>query len=151
MLRRLAPAIALALIAALPADTRAQGNSDHGPAAIRVMAEASFSDSDRREIETWFRLAHRVIGTEDSHTKSKHQKEKGMPPGLAKRDSLPPGLAKRDALPPGLAKRDLPSGLERSLSRLPNGMRRSQIGDDIVLIEEATSLILDILRGVARN
>lgn len=60
-------------------------------------------------------------------------------------------MAKRDTLPPDLAKRDLPSGLERSLSRLPRGRRRSQIGDDIVLIEEATGLILDILRGAARG
>jgi hypothetical protein len=30
--------------------------------------------------------------------------EKGLPPGLAKRDQLPPGLRKKDELPPGLAK-----------------------------------------------
>ena len=30
--------------------------------------------------------------------------EKGLPPGLAKKDQLPPGLRKKDELPPGLAK-----------------------------------------------
>jgi len=38
--------------------------------------------------------------------------------------------------------------LERKLSRLPKGYKRSQLGDDIVLIEEATGVIIDILRGV---
>lgn len=106
----------------------------------------SFTDSDRREIETWFRIARQAMGVEDTR-KGKH---KGLPPGLAKRDSLPPGLARRDSLPPGLARRDLPNDLERRLSRLPRGTRRSQIGDDIVLIEEATGLIIDILRGLGR-
>lgn len=146
MLRPLAIA---AMLLALPAAAHAQGAADIGGAVIRAAAEASFSESDRREIERWFRLARRAAGVEDDR-KGKHGKDRGLPPGLAKRDSLPPGLAKRDTLPPGLAKRDLPGGLESKLSRLPRGMRRSQVGDDIVLIEEATGLILDILRGVAR-
>lgn len=111
------------------------------------MAEAqSFTDNDRREIERWFRIAHEVVDGEDGH-RGRHKR---LPPGLAKRETLPPGLAKRDTLPPGLAKRDLPSDLEHRLSRLPHGMRRSQVGNDIVLIEEATGLVIDILRGMAR-
>lgn len=106
----------------------------------------SFSDRDRREIEKWFHIAREVTGTPERHG----GKHKGLPPGLAKRDSLPPGLAKRDTLPPGLASRALPNDLERRLSRLPHGMRRNQVGNDIVLIEEATGLIIDILRNVAR-
>lgn len=77
----------------------------------------------------------------------------GLPPGLAKREQLPPGLQRQiernGTLPPGLAKR-LPDDL---LGRLP---RRSNtgfrvVGDDIVLIDLATRVILDVMHGVLRN
>lgn len=128
MLRRLVATLLFALLAPLTAQAQ------------------SFTDSDRHEIETWFRIARQAMAVEDTHK----GKRKGPPPGLAKRDSLPPGLAKRDTLPPGLARRDLPNDLERRLSRLPRGTRRSLVGDDIVLIEEATGLVIDILRGLGR-
>ncbi|MGC2854809.1 hypothetical protein ACM64Y_04985 [Novispirillum sp. DQ9] len=77
---------------------------------------------------------------------------KGLPPGLAKRDTLPPGLEKQlernGRLPPGLEGRALPDDLERRLPRR-DGTRRVVVGDDVVLIEEGTRVILDILRGAA--
>lgn len=77
----------------------------------------------------------------------------GLPPGLAKREQLSPGLQKQiernGTLPPGLAKRQLPADLS---ARLPK--RRGQdyrvVGDDIVLIETATRVILDVMKGVLR-
>lgn len=36
---------------------------------------------------------------------AKPPKEKGVPPGLAKKGGVPPGQAKRGTLPPGLAKK----------------------------------------------
>lgn len=141
--------VVASLLTIAPIAVHAQGAAETGGAVLRAIAGSSFNEADRREIEQWFRLARRAAGVEDDR-KGKHGKDKGLPPGLAKRDALPPGLAKRDTLPPGLAKRDLPGDLERKLSRLPKGTRRSQVGDDIVLIEEATGVILDILRGVAR-
>ena len=36
---------------------------------------------------------------------AKPPKEKGVPPGLAKKGGVPPGLAKKGGLPPGLAKK----------------------------------------------
>ena len=54
-------------------------------------------------------------------------RNKGMPPGLAKKQQLPPGLqrrvAKHGSLPPGLAKRDLPDDLERELPPPQAGTR----------------------------
>jgi len=84
----------------------------------------------------------------------KHGKKhgKGLPPGLAKRDSLPPGLAKqleeRGALPPGLQARALPRDL---LDRLPHrkGTKRVIVDNDIVLIEEGTKIVLDVLGDLA--
>ncbi len=82
----------------------------------------------------------------------KGKKRRGLPPGLAKRDSLPPGLQKQlernGTLPPGLQARALPSDLERKLPALPDGVERGSIDDDVVLIEKATGRILDILKDV---
>lgn len=74
-----------------------------------------------------------------------------LPPGLAKRQTLPPGLAmqiqRNGILPPGLAKRNLPPGLASRLPALPLGQQRLIVGNDVVLVERATGLILDVLRG----
>ncbi len=79
--------------------------------------------------------------------------KKGLPPGLAKRSHLPPGLQKHidrtGRLPPGLQKRSLPGDL-RSLLPRRTGQDYRVVGNDIVLIETATSLILDVMRGVLR-
>ncbi|MES9900203.1 MAG: hypothetical protein ABW148_14445 [Sedimenticola sp.] len=84
--------------------------------------------------------------------KSKGKKSKGLPPGLAKREKLPPGLAKQlernGRLPPGLEKRDLPNDLERMLPARSDEYKRVVVDSDILLIEEATGLILDILKDV---
>ncbi len=75
-----------------------------------------------------------------------------LPPGLAKRDRLPPGLEKqlreRGTLPPGLQKRvqPLPFELERQLHPLPRGYRRGVIGGNVILMNEETSFIYDIIR-----
>lgn len=79
-------------------------------------------------------------------------KSKKMPPGLAKRKSLPPGLQKQlernGTLPPGLAKRELPSELEANLPPPAEGTERVIAGNDVVLVEQATGIILDILKDV---
>ena len=78
-------------------------------------------------------------------------KSKQFPPGLAKRQTLPPGLARQiqrnGTLPPGLAKRDLPPDLASRLPALPPGQRRLIVGNDVVLVERTSGLILDVLRG----
>ncbi len=47
--------------------------------------------------------------------------DKGVPPGLAKKDGVPPGLAKKGGVPPGLAKKGgLPPGLAKKFgARVP--------------------------------
>ena len=77
----------------------------------------------------------------------------GLPPGLAKRQHLPPGLQKHidrtGRLPPGLEKRRLPGDL-RALLPYRKGKDYRVVGNDIVLIETATELILDVMQGVLR-
>ncbi len=64
--------------------------------------------------------------------------------------SLPPGIAKNYArgkpLPPGIAKKLSPQML--SQLRQHEGYEYAQVGADIVLIETATRLVVDILTNV---
>ena len=76
-----------------------------------------------------------------------------MPPGIANRDQLPPGLEMQlerwGRLPPGLEKRALPGDLSNLLGHPLDGLHRQVVGADVLLVETATGIILDILRGVA--
>ncbi len=98
--------------------------------------ELVFTQHERVVVSRWFRT-----------------NRSGLPPGLAKRDRLPPGLEKqlreRGTLPPGLQKKvqPLPFALEGQLHRLPTGYRRVVIGGNVILMNEKTSVIYDILRN----
>lgn len=77
----------------------------------------------------------------------------GLPPGLANRQQLPPGLQKHiqrtGRLPPGLEKRGLPNDLLGLMPRR-TGQNYRVVGNDIMLIEAATGLILDVIVGALR-
>ncbi len=79
---------------------------------------------------------------------------RGLPPGLARRENLPPGLQRqldeRGRFPPGLERQALPEELE---GRLPErtDTERVIVGDDVVLIERGTDLVLDVIRDVLRG
>lgn len=90
------------------------------------------------------------------HKGKKHKCRGGhdddLPPGLSKRcGDLPPGLQKHleknSTLPPGLAKRELPDDLYRRLGPPPKGTGRYIVNEDVVLIEEATGVVLDIIEN----
>ncbi len=80
---------------------------------------------------------------------------KGAPPGLAKRDRLPPGLQRQlernGRLPPGLEKRQFPTELRIQLPPPRRGTERVIIGNDAVLIEKATNIVLDVIHDVVVN
>ncbi len=121
-----------------------------------------FSALEQKLIDRYFRTAtppstkSRNDDDDDGYKKKSKSKgknkDKKMPPGLAKRSSLPPGLQKRlekhGALPPGLAKRDLPTKLKHQLPPARQGTERVIAGNDVVLIETATGVVLDILHDV---
>ncbi len=71
--------------------------------------------------------------------KAKKFKHKSLPPGLAKQ------LHRNGILPPGLRRNYLPPGLTSRLPGLPPGHARVLVGNDVLLIQQATGLILDIL------
>jgi len=100
------------------------------------VVDVRINDHDRAQIRHYYEET------------GKHRKD--LPPGLAKRNGhLPPGLAKRDKLPPGLRSEPLPHDLERKLSPLPSTYIRVRIGQDIVLMDRNTRVVMDVIYGVA--
>jgi hypothetical protein len=103
-----------------------------------VQVKVAFGEKDRRIIHDYY--------------SKKKIKSKAMPPGLAKKGKLTPGhqkqLQRKGKLPPGLAKRHLPYELEGRLSQLPRGYVRLKVGGDIVLMNEETEVIVDIIYGI---
>ncbi len=80
---------------------------------------------------------------------------KGLPPGLAKRDKLPPGLQKQlernGKLPPGLQKSEFPEDLQAKLGPPKEGTERAIVGNDAVLLDTATNVVLDVIRNVVNK
>jgi hypothetical protein len=113
---------------------------DSGTVAIEnkdMSAVIVFSDNDRGKIRKYYKNIKKI---------------KTIPPGLAKKQELPPGLqkhiVKHGKLPPGLEGRRLPLDLEGRLSRLPAGYIRLRVGGDIVLMNEKTRVIFDVVWNV---
>jgi hypothetical protein len=148
--------------------------------ATEIILEKVFDEAERTVIEEYYGQVNKHLKDKDHKDKDdkgkkekKKDKEKAsmkgkgkgkkdadasskqMPPGLANKETLPPGLAnhieKHGSLPPGLEKRDLPSDLLRRLPPAKKGTRRAVVGNDVVLIEEGTEIVLDILRGVVNS
>jgi hypothetical protein len=119
--------------------------------SISKFGPAVAIDSDRPP--RFLAEERRII--EEYYHKGKREKQKGLPPGLAKRGgNLPPGLQKQldknGRLPPGLQKRldPLPVDLEQRLPRLPEYWERVILERDIILVDRRTQRILDIIENV---
>ncbi len=135
------PLLMLLVLSGAASLAQAQGKGQQKTAGDKVRealpeGELVFTQHERVVVTRWFRT-----------------NRSGLPPGLAKRDRLPPGLEKqlreRGTLPPGLQKKvqPLPFELERQLRRLPTGYRRVVIGGNVILMNEKTSVIYDIIRS----
>ena len=102
-----------------------------------IHAKVFFADADRLKIHNYYK---------------KNRKYKNTPPGLAKKQVPPPGLqkhiVKHGELPPGLQGRRLPDELGRTLSPLPGGYIRLKVAGDVVLVNEKTRVVVDVVWGV---
>ena len=143
--------VALGGLAATPLEAQSSSSNPTRDAVLDVI----FTTVERRIIEDYFGVSRSDYGARKGKHKQKHKAKgkgkggkKGLPPGLAKRKSLPPGLAKRKTLPPGLAKRDLPHDLDQYLGPPPHGTERSVVDGNILLVEIATGIVLDIVEDV---
>lgn len=130
---------------ALAGQGRGRGAAKHGEKA-KPMPRGS----DNR--------ARAVVVDRDGHLRVIHEYARGgsLPPGLAKRESLPPGLQnqlrERGTLPPGLQKHlvPVPAPLITRLPALPDYYHRYFVGDDLIVIDTRSNLIVAILRDVWR-
>lgn len=98
-----------------------------------------FSAVEKKVIEDFFgeRAADAISGTKKDKGKSGE-----LPPGLAKH------IEKHGKLPPGLDKKELPPGLAKRLGSTRSGLERLIVGDDVVLVEQATGVVLDIIKDI---
>ena len=133
--------IALTLMAVKPGlAAQGRGRGKHAQAEEQKEPQtshgAAISKNDQRTIREWFAQPSNL---------------QGLPPGLAKKESLPPGLQKQlvrnGQLPPGLQKKlqPMPAALEEKLAPLPEGTKRVVINGSIVLFNQHTNFILDVM------
>jgi len=135
--------------------------------ALSISASAqgkSGSDKDKGSTTTGDKIrevlpeAQRVFTTQEITLVKNYFRDNksGLPPGLAKKEKLPPGLEKQlqrnGTLPPGLQKKlqPMPLELERRLRTLPTGYRRVVIAGNVIMMNDKTSMIYDIVRDVIR-
>jgi hypothetical protein len=129
--------VGVAIVAQGQGKGRGNGKG-HSEESSAVVSNA-FSRDEVRIIHDWFSVPANL---------------QGLPPGLAKKDHLPPGLQRQlvrnGKLPSGLEKKiePLPQALEVRLSPPPEGCRRIVISGNIILWNEKTSVILDIIPNV---
>lgn len=133
----------LALAASAVAAPQGKARKEPGPTAgekvreVLPEAERVFTQEEVTLVRNYFR-----------------DNRSGLPPGLAKREKLPPGLErqlrKNGRLPPGLQKKvqPLPLELERQMRTLPTGWRRVVIAGNVIMMNEKTAAIYDIVRDV---
>ena len=103
-----------------------------------------FSAIEKKIIEDFFGEEATSGTKKDKNKKNKKDKGKSgeLPPGLQKH------LDKHGTLPPGLAKKQLPPGLAKRLGAPWSGLERLIVGDDVVLVEEATGVVIDIIKDI---
>ncbi|MGE5357964.1 MAG: hypothetical protein ACM3NQ_03035 [Bacteroidales bacterium] len=124
-------------------DKAAQGNSD-----LLKARPGGPGDAWRYEHDAWRDRDHCVVVVHDYYDR------RGLPPGLAKKQSLPPGLQKqlreRGHLPPGLEKHwvMLPAPLERELPPLPPHHVRRIVGADLLVVDLHLNVVVSLWRGV---
>ncbi len=134
--RRTHATLTLALLAGLgiamagDALGKNNGNRGDGPAASSAPAALLFPTGDRQVISNYFLRNSGYLAD--------------LPPGLRRQ------LVTRGHLPPGIARKVLPAGLSRQLSALPAGYDRMIVGPDVLLVQIATGIIVDIIRDVVR-
>ena len=162
LLRASTLAIVGSMFAIAPASAHVT-KSDHDHTVVEVAQDGRiFSEEERRIIADVFDLATGKAQTENDDVgngKDKNGKAgkgaKGKGNNGVGNNGLPPGIAMKlergGQLPPGIAKRDLPADVQARLPKRNDGTIRQVVGDDVVLIEKGTEIILDVIRNVVRN
>lgn len=143
-MRKVCSILAVALILSILPETAAQGRGQgrgrggRGGAVTQPDSgpRGTLTDEERNSIREWF---------------SNEANLANLPPGLARRETLPPGLQRQlqrnGTLPPGLLERlqPLPADLEETLPPVPEGRRRVVLGGNVIVLDEQTQQIVDLI------
>ncbi|HVJ36012.1 MAG TPA: hypothetical protein VND94_23105 [Terriglobia bacterium] len=144
------------LLAAAPHPNAAEGSASDRLQPLIFVDQPStgaiiIDEVARRIIHDYYQRnlqAYQAGGYSDGNAHGK--KNKGLPPGLAKKSTLPPGLQKQlernGQLPPGLQYRGLPHDLLVQLPAVAPGYRYIILDDRVMLIRAATNVIMDLLQ-----
>lgn len=111
--------------------------------ANKDLAETLFSAVERATIANYYRDDGQEAARGKGAGKNKGKKGRGV--GSR---GLPPGLAGRQTLPPGIAKRQLPDTLTSQLPPAPTGFERAIIDNDLILVEIGTQIVHDIITDI---
>lgn len=133
--------------------------------SVKGDVHVSFGDDEQKVIKDYY--GREIIEKAQARAEQEEGKGKGKGHGKGRRDKgLPPGLAKKDKLPPGIAKQlergaILPADLEREMQPLPRDLEiklkplsspnqvRVTVGTDILIMDKETRKVLDVMRDVA--
>ncbi len=127
--------LAIGLAVAAPAVALTPGT---GVTASSEITDTVFGAIEKKIIKDFF-------GGGEKKAKKNKGKSGKMPPGLARH------IERYGTLPPGLAKKSLPPGLAGRLPATTAGRNRVIVGNDVVLVQTATGVILDIIKDVVRD
>ena len=104
------------------------------------------------KVGAYFNDQHRDAARSYYH--EHYSNAKSCPPGLAKKNNgcMPPGQARKWAvgqpIPRGVAVYTVPQPVIVHLPPAPYGYRYARLGNDIVLIQVHSNLIVDIIQGL---
>jgi Ni/Co efflux regulator RcnB len=106
---------------------------------------AVLSELERKIIDEYYRLKHRMTGTEPT---SQPGAEPPRRTGALTR-SVHKDPEAGAPLPPGTRRDPLPDDLRAKLPPPSPGTDRLLVGNDVVLVDRQTSVVLDLMRGAA--
>jgi len=131
-------AFAAALLLASPALSQGNGNGNgNAHKSQNQLGGSSSTTAVTVSLITSFERST-ILGYVQGHPSGQFAGMKPLPPGIAKK------LARGGSLPPGIAKQYFPSDLMGRLPPRP-GQQWMVMGTDVLLVETATQLILDVL------
>ena len=166
-LKRVVALAIASLLFAGPAFAKDKGDDHHGHGKDkhaqkyehkRAKQEAKYARKaekrERKEIKpgSYFNDQQRV-DVRDYYVQ-RYANRKNCPPGLAKKNNgcMPPGLVRSwtvgQPVPAGVTIYAVPQPIIRQLPPAPYGYRYARIGGDLVLVQQQSNLIVDIIQSL---
>lgn len=138
-------------------DDHGNGGGKHGNKHSQKNKDKDEKKAEKREREdikqgAYFNDQHRAYARQYYSTTYKNGKK--CPPGLAKKNNgcMPPGqvqnLVVGQPIPPNVKVYQVAQPVIRQLPPAPVGYRYELIGGDIVLVQQQSNIIVDIIKGL---